>query len=59
MGQGGKGVDLNSTRDMSKAKRKHAQEDISSFRGKWGLYKVLDGKIIEGQKTAPMIDYFV
>ena len=44
---------------MLKANRKHAYEDTSSFRGKGGSHKVLDGKITEGQKTAPMIDYFV
>ena len=44
---------------MLKANRKNAQEDTSSFRGKGESYKVLYGKIIEGQKTAPMIDYFV
>ena len=38
----------NSTRDMSKANRKHASKDTNSFRGKVGSYKVLDSKILEG-----------
>ena len=29
------------------------------LKGKGGSYKVLDHKIIEGQKTTPMFDYFV
>ena len=31
----------------------------AGLEAKGGSYKVLDGKIIEGQKTATMIDYFV
>ena len=38
---------------------KHAKKDTGSFKGKGGSYKVLDHKIIEGQKTASMFDYFV
>ena len=59
MGEGGKGVDWNTTRDMPEANRKHAKKDPGSFKGKRGSYKVLAYKIIEGQKTAPMIDYVI
>jgi len=44
---------------MAETNRKHAYEDTGSFKGKGGPYKVLDCKIIEGQKTAQMVDYFV
>jgi hypothetical protein len=44
---------------MPKAYRKHAQEDTSSYQGKRRPYQVLVSEKIEGQKTVPMIDYFV
>ena len=44
---------------MPKPYRKHAQVDKGSYQGKWRSYKVLDSKMIEGQKTAPMSSNFV
>src|ERR1700692_3195664 len=44
---------------MPKPNRKYAYADTSSYQGKRWSYKVLDSKIIEGQKTAPMSNHFV
>ena len=54
-----KGVEWNTSRDMPNINLKHAKKDTGSFKGKGGSYKVLDHKIIEGQKTSLMFDYFV
>jgi len=43
----------------AKLNRKHAQEDQGSYWGKRWSYKLLNSKIIESQKTAPMSGDFV
>jgi|SRR5215471_12174606 len=55
----GGGVEQIFTRHMSKAHRKHAKEDTSSYQGKRRPYQILTSRKIKGHKTVPMIDYFV
>ena len=44
---------------MSEPHIKYAKEDSSSYKGKRWSYQVLDSKIIDAQKSVPIIDCFV
>ena len=55
VGESSGGMKSYFTKSMPKSYRKYAQVDTSSYQGKWGLYKVSDSEIIEGQKTVQII----